>query len=266
MIKVMVIGTSHVAALRLGWESISKDFSEYDVSFFGVGGSCGREIELDDQLRYGLLGKTKFTDSWLSIENSFGTKVVNLSLFDAVIYAGFNSNDELNAALANRFSIDGVAPCDGLPRLSLDAYCAFCDSFAIKALAESVFRVWKPQNLFLIPRPLPSETIVDSLRPNDQLWAEFLNRESRAPHLFPTYYERVSSVLAASGVFLSPPPEQVLAAHGLTKSEYCRDRLKLVDAENPEIDHRHMNDQYGAIVLSQVLSAIGRTGQFKDLK
>jgi hypothetical protein len=83
-VKICIIGSSHVASLKLGWGLVRDQFPEHEVTFFGAKGSTMRNLRPDD-------GKMVPLDEGLAeslAHTSGGLTVIEPGAYDAVVLHG----------------------------------------------------------------------------------------------------------------------------------------------------------------------------------
>lgn len=258
MTKIQIIGNSHVAALRYGWELISAEFQSVEMNFFAAAGQTYREVSVSRDLKFGLNGfNTKVPQGWNKTREIFGVTEVDLTQADHVIFAGLQIQEHLNIALLNCVSVDGFRPSEGLTRISRNAYDEIADSFVNLALSDCLFGSFQLGSLTFIPSPRPSEAMLKPRTASDKAWTDF-NKDPKygAPEMA-CYFERVTLGLDRLGYKFCAPPDHVYAANGMTRAHYGVGSLRVDrNLKHPVEEYRHMNAAYGADVLRHVLTSI----------
>ena len=79
---------------------------------------------------------------------------------------------------------------------------------------------------------------------------ELYARHPDTPWIFSAWMETVMSTVSAAGYRFLVQPDETIAGPCLTKRHYAEGALKADGSTMPNIDHRHMNKDFGLAVLS----------------
>ncbi len=266
MRRLLVLGSSHTAAVKLGWEQLAQCKSDWDIVFHALPGKTFRKLQIDESRRFGALTPSGFAPEMLAdIRAALGNDHIDLTTADAVVSIGWYLHEIEVVRLATAYSIDGVHPAEGQPRLSRGAWSAALDALALHTLPQDPWLGWKAPALFLLPKPRPAESCLSDRSEAYEPWRRLAAIVPYGAVLLEEYLGRARSVLADAGVHLIPLPSSVLAPSGLTFSRFARQAPKLAtDDYYPETDHHHMNADYGEIVVRHMLDAIATTLEQKE--
>lgn len=97
--KICIIGNSHIAALKLGWDHVSKDYHGVDIRFYGSGGQSLKNIRLEERL---IVPISKEVESNFQITSGFNS-TINIDEYDRVVIVG--------SGLALHWIVDVYAEC-----------------------------------------------------------------------------------------------------------------------------------------------------------
>jgi hypothetical protein len=227
--RLCVIGTSHVATLKQGWEAIAADHPEVAPTFFAaplgklasLKPEAGRLVSADAETR-GLLVA------------SGGSEAIPPGDFDAVLLAGLRLY---------------------LPRL---------DRRMSRALQETTLADVMAGMALTLAKRIRRLTPLPIFFAHEPLWAD-LPRYRRGEGQLLAYADVLAEMQALvplrQAVLLPQPPETVSAAQ-LTPLAYSveTEPLEVVEAGGRAFDQVHMNARFGAEWWAANLPAITQAG------
>lgn len=189
---------------------------------------------------------------------------IQLDGFDAIILAGIDVKENLNAQILRRFSIDGTNHSKPGRRLSMSAYRAMLAEMLEEALPAKGWRNWDGPQIFASPAPRVAENCIEVdnsiIEPpiNVKSWVPLVQRNLTQPEIFEVYIETLREGFAAAGVTFVPNPDQTYGETGLTKAEYARGAVNFRTIRNAgmDFDSKHMNADFGAICLRNLLDVV----------
>lgn len=261
-IKIQIVGTSHVAALRKGWEAISIRFPQVELGFFAANSTLFHLLELDSNLSFGIHDESKYLPRYAKfLRDGFGRIAVNLKESDAVVLVGKTTYEAEFLKNLGHYSVDGIRNLGSAPILSREAFNAFASAIYEKRRLAPEWRHWDSPKLFLTPPPAPS-TKCPASNPRYASWAHFENQSMDNLSLLNAYREIVREKMLLDGVFALSPPSILVSPTGLTPSKYCAGAQKLpvgkgLKAANyEESDFHHMNAEYGSLALEKILNEV----------
>lgn len=251
MTRLTIIGSSHLGAIKNGWTQIASDYPDLEVSFFGAPADSFWAFPLTAQREFGLFDPKTVTPERLKlIETTNGRHTIDLAAADKVLLVGWRVEEIYNAQLLSSFSVDGVYPVAGRPRMSRNAYEAMCDAVIERHLPAPEWRNWTGPSLHVLAKPRMAETCVTGTASRVLPWAQ-LAREAPGKAVFEPYLERFRKRCADIGVSLLLPPDSVYGASGLTRANLSVASRK--PGTTDDFDHSHMNTAYGKEVLRAIL-------------
>lgn len=254
MTRLLVIGNSHTGALKEGWPAVAPDFPGVKLSFFVApqpsfracrreGTGFGLPADCDPHARR-------------IVEKLNGTDRIDLAGFDAVAWGGFPWSLPRVADILVTYDIDGLRDSDAPRRMSQAAFRAACDDIARDSLPPEPWRNTLPP-LFVITRPVPSEALLDEGHKPTKWRRALRGGRSIAPALA-VFAEAVGRALGEIGIGYVPPPRDTIGPLGLTPARFARGSSRLASGHaHDEDDIGHMNGDYGALVLRDLMTRIG---------
>ena len=215
--RLGVIGTSHIATLKLGWEILGPQHPGIATTFFGA--PLGKLAGLKPQGER--LASADPATRALLAASSGGIEDIAPKDFDAILLAGMRLY---------------------LPRLDARMSQALRDTALADVIAEGLaprlakrFRRLAPVPLYFAPEPL---------------WADLPRYRRGEGHLLP-YAEVLAGLqsrLPLRRAKILPQPEKTISAALLTKLAYSveTEPLEQVEASGRAFDQVHMNAEFGA--------------------
>ncbi|PIE15006.1 MAG: hypothetical protein CSA68_08585 [Rhodobacterales bacterium] len=256
--KILIVGNSHVAAVRNGWKLIRKDSPDIRVKFFATNSTLYRQLSFDDKLCFGIHDPAQYSAHQVKfMQKTMRRLTIDMSGFDRVLMVGHNTNEVDFLRQFEGFSIDGVCPRPHLPRLSQAAFEAFCDEVIRRRLPAENWHNWTQPRLFCLPTPIPqADCPADHARYG--VWARYGRDDFRGLAFLKQYRARVAKLYQQIGIEVIDPPDAIYEPCGLTRREFGQvaNRLAGRRMTYAEDDFHHMNAKYGAIVLRHALQMI----------
>lgn len=241
MMKIAVIGNSHVGAWKTAWSARSEADRPVDITWFAAAAQLIGHLEVRD-------GRIVPTDvrTLKHIRMTSGQR------------------EEIDPAEFDLFILCGGYRCD-IPPQDSRAYSraiyrkmiqgSFQLSLAYKI--ATLLRQLTDKPVYFFPNPLPAHANagIDT--------SAFFVRESYADRI-----ARIDKIARkALGASCVAQPASTVLAEVSTKTEYTKGSRRLGpgksadDApEHPESEYNHMNADYGALVVENMLRVIGQTG------
>lgn len=255
MMRLAILGNSHLAALRLAWRTLHTQYPGVEITFFGGIAPVFNRMSFDARGRFGLhdadLLETGYREQTL---HSFGALALDLSGFDALALCGWRYDLGALAQLADMVDIDGLLTTGAERRLSRPAFEAMIRALAEASVPDPAWqeRVRAPR--FLLPRPRPPRHMLDSGAKAPSLWVR-LTARNVAPVLA-AMDRALGQAGAAQGWNVCVQPPRTLAACGLTDDPFSINppRFGNLNRARPTDDCEHMNATYGAAVLADLLA------------
>lgn len=230
--RVAVIGSSHVAAIKSGWDEISADHPDQDVGFLAIGGHKFSAAVLDADMIFGLPEEMRRDTSIAK----FSRGQLDLRNFDHVWHVGIWQAPlvAVNALIFDN-DIDGFEGDSLRHRLSRAAFDAVIDDLTRRAVPSGAWRNWPAPQLWFSSAPHRNALILKQKR--------LQNRELRNHG---PVWDTVDAALAVrmteAGIRHIPQPADTLDAHRFTQAGYGTARKK---AGTGDVDVQNMNAAFG---------------------
>lgn len=264
--KVAIIGSSHAACLKSGWDLIEKEMrSLVNPLFFAVGGkylsSFGKDENDVFRVRYGTPDSRRRAREQARVIN--GVEEIYLGDCDAICLVGFFTGIEVVHRLLPQVSCRD-APAEQIKNktvISSQTLNGIMSDLLREAIARwPLGRGGASRRLFGMPSPFPFEKMLD-LDVGGVLGAKTLE----ALECDDTYTETVCCYIQElerafnshlNVELLSQPAETISSYSILSLNEYCKGALTLGGEEQPNKDFTHANPQYGALFWRDFASKI----------
>ena len=260
MRRIVVIGDSQAGAYRAGWPRIAARHPDVSVEVFAVPVPHFRNLGLTSELAFGLFGSRSAEHSRDIILQINGRTSIDLADADLVVWAGYRTGFDVVAEMLADSDVDGLGDT-GAPRLlSAAAFEAATAAIARRFLPGPSWLGWTPPRLVLAARALAAE----SRLADDQAGNRGLHRLAASPEgalaALAAYDHRFAAELAPHGIRLHRQPRSTIGHRALTRAAFSRGSrgLKQGRRHNDE-DHVHMNGDYGAICLEELIAMLPET-------
>ena len=248
--RICVIGNSHLAAVKLGWEEVKDRYPQLSPEMFG----SHSQTLLETAFHGGrIVPTTLFTRK--NFEWTGGRSVIDLSGYAAffIVAAGITWLPVFN--LYGRFSfleLKGHRPHliseETYIRAALGLLRAMPAAHLIKLI-----RLGSSAPIFLCSQAMPSEACLSD--PSFQGTHPDIVANGDAAALF-ALYRKVADILAGEDAIVVHQPETTKSGVALTRQEYSAGSVRLAPSfkhEHEAADHIHMNGRYGAAMIEEML-------------
>ncbi len=255
MKRICLIGDSHVAALKLGWDQIRGECPQARLTFFGSAGDTCERIKLK--------GRSLVPVADLVKENfkrtSGGLESIELKHFDCFVLVALGFGPASALDVAAEFSW-----CD----TRLDQRKRLVSRECFEQAVTDALRHSLAVRTGLKIRPAVSKPVYILAQPGRSL--AYMERETfRQAHaaapagawelLGGLWTECAAKVAAETGIGVLHQPGDTLRNHLFTDPRYTDGAVRLkgdLQTKQPELNTAHMNAAYGATTLKTVLSRL----------
>lgn len=262
--KIAIIGPSHVAALKMASQAVLVDYPDFEISFFAAPGPLFRKMDLDPVNRvFGAIHEGNLTGQEISLLRKLNkADRITLDGFDAIVLAGHDIKEKLNARILTRFAIDGTNHSKPSRRLSMPAYRAMLAEAVEQALPKQGWWNWQGARVFATPAPRIAENCVEVKSRTVASWVPLVQCGLTQPQIFNVYMDALRGGFAKVGITFVPNPDETYGKHGLTKAEYARSAVYIRPGEHrADFDAKHMNAEFGALCLRNLFHVIEENHQ-----
>lgn len=258
MTRIAVIGNSHVASLRNGWEQVGHRHDAIHLDFFAAPHPGFNELELGPGLRFGIPEGGVGARTARLIRTINGRDAIDLGEFDLVFWAGFRWPAMALAAVGGHFEIDGLGGGDAALVMSEPAFDAVLADLIDGMLPPSAWRGWSRPRLVCLSQASFCETCLADERAIFDPWRIAQRGDRVLPRVIETFFDRAARRFADCGIALLRQPATTLAPSGLTETCHRIGATRLVNgAPQPATDQAHMNAAFGGAYLDAALADLG---------
>jgi hypothetical protein len=260
MKRVCVLGNSHLAAVKLGWNQRAAAHPDLHCDFFGAPKNGMAEVAFEDGL---IVPQNEAVRAAFAM-TSGGRESVQLRDYDCVVAVGLGfSMATLIRRVYRDYRSDGHNFLDGdITLVGEDTFRQICTTMLARStamwLAGHLAQAGVAQRV-IVPQPLPSEDILDATdgEMDATLWQAAV-REGDDESLAQTMTEAVQA-LTAPRLAILPQPPATRAGHLFTRRDYAIGSVRLVagfEAQHAKNDVGHMNGAYGAAVIDALAAQL----------
>ncbi len=250
MTRLLVLGSSHVAALRQAAPAFAEQQPDVQLSFFAAPAPA---------FRLGRVGSKGFFtpkyrskgDRQLGRQVNDGALNIDLTVFDKVLVSGFRFSLGDAARLMLEFDLLEGADTGKARRCSRGFAQAVIDQSVEREMKLARNCLGENRNYVLTDAPYPAESIgarIGDYGPAESLVA-FMNHPD-APDLFAYWQASVRQAVEAAGYAYLPQPASTVAKPFATQADYTAAAPHFDGSTLGWTDHRHMNAQFGLQVLT----------------
>ncbi|HEY0293123.1 MAG TPA: hypothetical protein VGC51_12465 [Hansschlegelia sp.] len=256
MKRICLIGDSHIAALRLGWQRIRARYPHVEIDFFGGAGSKMKKLRSDKRGALVPASEALRQDILLT---SGGLDRIVLADYDAfaLVGMGFGLIRLFHLSKFQR-TIDMIATVQPPHLISNEVFQRACMTSLRNCRAVQIAREIRTQSkrpIVLIRQPYYSQEV---LRERDRsVW----NDAAVAGPKLEAEMERFIAVLEQKrGIKVAPYPEETRVERYFTAPAYASGSIRMLagfDTLHEVGEYRHMNPLFGERVMELLLPTFG---------
>lgn len=260
MIRLAIIGNSHLSALALAWRELAPRFPEVAITFFGA-----RAYLLDGlrASRRGLAPDNRVLRRLIE-EVSGGPGKVVAADHDVFWFAGHDLGVHPVVDTYRRCWAEAHRPDPARLPVSDALFAELCLAGQRRTLSAELVRRFRQASdapVAMLCQPAPSEA---ALRPRDYRYEIFqrAERTGDAAALAAATEASLTRLEREEGVRVFRQPEATRARALHTRAEFARGSVRLHEAltsKHGPNDVAHMNAGYGALVLEELLPTLADT-------
>jgi hypothetical protein len=258
--NICIIGNSHVAALKLGWDQMRRDHPDASITFLAAPATEMEALFLDGKL---LKAGTPSLERYLLL--SSGSEAIEPGAFDAVVLHGMAFSNRFARMVYNRYRLVEQAQTQKSFLISresfIDAICGLLHGSMCWRIREIVIAAGGGAPIILC-QPHPGERIVET----DARWKiPTQDLESLA-----ALFQDALNKIRKEGAAVLDQPSQTVTNHIFSKSTYAAavesfsaafgGEENAVRAERKKIETSHVNGEFGTVFLRHLLSHIASIG------
>lgn len=249
MTRFLVLGSSHVAAMKQAAPEFAEANPDVELSFFASPAPT---------FRVGRVGtKGFFTPKYRSKADRQLVRQVNdaltidLTAFDQVLVSGFRFSLGDVARVLHEFDILDGTNTGKSQKCSRDFLHAMIDHLVTREMKLITSCLGENRNYTLTDAPYPADTIgarAGEYGPAESL-AAFMDHPD-APELFENWKSTVEQKIQAAGYEYLPQPAQTVTKPFATDGRFTAAAPHMTGEGMGWTDHRHMNAEFGLQVLN----------------
>ncbi len=256
MTRICLIGNSHVAALRQGWDIVSPEFPDVAADIFGAHtkvlrntGSEGSETIVSAQKPVWRFSKD---------DESHQTSRIDVAAYDCFVVAGAGFEArcvvktynwlQFPALNGRKEQIVSRMVFKGIVQRLLEQTAAFHLVGLLTKLST--------RPIFLVPAPMPADKGFADLQ-SETMAPWIAAAQSQNAELLLAVYDEAVNDLMSQGLHFVPQPLSTLAGPLSSQQGYSENSARLrfvMDELHPETDYFHMNGAYGAILWRDIIA------------
>jgi hypothetical protein len=244
MIRIALLGNSHLYCWKRAWNSLSKACPDVELVFFVA---PGRQLECCEPQGDRLVFKNEDVARWIET-TSGGRRELFPADYDALCVVGLGAGVRNVTGLYAGWRADSHKGVEGRFQLVSDA--CFQDAVTDRLNASLAMtlvgrlRQITDKVIWLAPTPAPSEIMLTLDKSPESIVVAAAAIDA---HSLRAAYEEGCRRLATENLIVLQQPNATLASPLLSKDEY-----RLPTWTKPDVDH--LNDAYGKIVIREFLS------------
>lgn len=249
MTRVLIIGSSHVGALKRAAPEFAERHPGLDLEFFGVRGPCYLGGRFKDGVFNPAYGREK--DRELALATN-GALTVDATGYDAVLMVGHRFGFPGVLAMLENLDIleGGRSARQGLvPQTLVDeviAHITSADGDALRAATEG----FGPVTVALAPFPSPGISAFAGRQDLGRMVTAFW-QHPEAQQVYDLWREEVTHRVTTLGHDMLWQPAETISGPYQTREEFALNAADHNAGEMPGADHRHMNAAYGLKLLEE---------------
>lgn len=238
-LRIALIGNSHAAAWKAGWDDVAQDWPDVALTFFAARTQKPVDISRLTPKDGKLVADNPRLAKALAV-TSGGLSAVDPSAYDALLLAGF---------LPRIIALPPVSPYSAAVRAAM--YDSATRGTPLARMLHRIRQVAPGIPVFAAAYPLEA-TGPEAAEPSSALYAA-------------AAAEMAARVHTPLGARLLPQPAATILADRWTDPAYSRGSVRLADrpggapVAHPDDDRQHMNAAYGRLALAEAFAAVQAT-------
>ena len=253
-LRLLLIGNSHLAAPKLGWDEIADQYPEVRCDFFGGPANWIESAVFE----HGVITVPVPSLARKVAKVTGGPTSVAVADYDAIAFIGMRFG---LAPYMRQLSLLTLYDL-GRTKAGFQIVSKSCLRQLLRdILADTPAFRWSSmvaqasgKPVFLVPQPLSSEARLA----HDQLVRRHRNFKAQAAAWLAAFQSAARALTAAKGLTLVEQPASTIAFPGFTRAELSRGSVRLLNnnSKHPELEFNHMNTAYGVELLHTLLAAV----------
>jgi len=253
MKRLLFLGNSHLAAVKLAWDQAAPP--GYETEFFGAPQRAWTRMAMLPGNQFGLTDATDFKRQLEITEAANGKASTSLDDRDVIIMVGgFSAADPLAQLLAD-CDVPALRETGAPTLLTEPLFAKACAHLAGACLPEPGWHNRTQTTVALMPRPATADSCLTSTYPPYQHWHRLAAQPAGLTDAFALYDTALAALMTTKGLTYIPQPPSTRTAVGLTPARYLAEGGGTIKGEEHRRgDHAHMNAAYGADCVAQIIT------------
>lgn len=248
--RVLVLGNSHAATVRLAFPAIAAAYPSVQLSFWGLPGAAFAKARVGRDGR--LAPDPSDGQSLRKVASWNEAETVDLSAFDRIFLVGLRHNLRPVLQLMRRLHPLDWGRKPGTLGVSAGFLRASVRGLIDQSLTEQADRTPFDARFAAMPAPYPATTVTTEGALYEPVTSA-LAAHPQAQDLMEIYEDEIAAAHVAHGLAYAPQPPETVAAAFLSHAHFLAD---------PDRDGRHMNADYG---LAAFAALMARTHPDKEI-
>jgi len=252
--RLLLLGNSHLASLKLGWDETANQYRGLECLFFGAPAAWTDHAILQ-------AGSIHVTHKPLAekvAQISGGVSSVRLADFDAICVVGMFFGFGYCMHELRRVHTHAIAPLRPNSQLVSRACLKqiMHDTLSTSPAFDWAKRIKQTsaKPVLLVPAPLSSETRLETDKFIRPIAKEF---RTYIADIFELYQSVIQSLVSVNHLILVEQPPHTVAFTGFTRAEFSRGSHRLLNNEkHRDEDFTHMNEMFGIELLHEIVKAV----------
>jgi hypothetical protein len=257
MFRLCVLGDSHVAALKTGWDEIPEaQKAHLSVTYFGAQSQLLEGLEVQER---SLITHSEHLSNKLAATSN-GKTSIDVGDYDLFLIVGLSLNLRrlMTGPLSRHRTISYNTRAGNIYLISDACLMACANGVLGNSLAFETAEKLKSAGatrIAMIPQPAPSPQLLERDRGGD-LFREFL-KNGDGPEVYRLFRDAILSLSKAHSVEFVEQPLQTRQDGFFTKLEFSTGSVRLTerfDSPHSNLDFGHMNGRYGAHIWQVIVN------------
>lgn len=254
--KIAVIGTSNIGAVKYAADRIARDHPSLHVTTYGLpGGKFDGARTLDNQF-----GPDRSDAGAMKLARRVnGTPTLDLTQYEHILVIGDTLGMPSTLWIALNYDIADWPTRSCRDLMSLRAFEAAMQE-AITTRADHLRAQFGGHKIHVALAPYPTTAVVPKGEHHQQPYAG-MAAHPHAADIHTAYRAALTAALSARDMILIPQPDETIAQPFLTKEHYGHGSMDFRNQSNLLNDHRHMNADFGASLFNAFALTLRTTHQ-----
>jgi hypothetical protein len=263
MSRIIIIGDSHVGAYKSGFNSLDTADNKREVLFLAAPFPLYQKFQKIEPNLIGFPDDGVLPKGHINLIYSINNLArIEVRDDDKLVFIGGHQVFDDIVAFMNLWSIDEVRSIPAQNIMSNQLFRLMVEDFATSSAKGSIWKKFIDRCDYYILPPLVSEGCLAYQADVDgyEKWRAASTEAAGMKAVLEAYVARYEIALKQYDIKLIRQAEETLSEIGLTLGKFSKGSTNLKDLLHEEVDHTHMNDEYGRVMLEKLFSVVEQTG------